>query len=318
MLFLKVIGRNMLPHLPNNMRSHCQKNERGFTLVEAVVSMVIAGIIAGMVALFIRLPVQGYVDSTARADLTDVADTALRRMARDLRLALPNSLRRTTVAVGAQQIVYLEFLLTKTGGRYLAEEDNPSSGNILNFTDNTQLSFDVVGPMPTSSQAIVSGDFIVVYNLGPGMSPADAYDCTSACNRATVASAPVGNTITLTSNTFAAQPAPAFTSPGRYFQVVTTPVTYVCDPVAKTLTRYSGYTINASQPQDVTAVPLSTATDKALLASGVTACEFSYDNSAGSLASQRTGIVGLSLTMNSTDSGGNIRLFHQVHVDNTP
>ncbi|HJW54183.1 MAG TPA: prepilin-type N-terminal cleavage/methylation domain-containing protein, partial [Burkholderiaceae bacterium] len=57
--------------------------EKGFTLAEAVIVIVITGIIAGTVAVFLRLPVQGYVDTAARAELTDIADTALRRMTRD-------------------------------------------------------------------------------------------------------------------------------------------------------------------------------------------------------------------------------------------
>ena len=65
----------------------------GFTLLEAVVVIVITGIVSAMVAVFIRAPVEGYIDSVARAELTDAADTALRRLTREVRTALPNSLR---------------------------------------------------------------------------------------------------------------------------------------------------------------------------------------------------------------------------------
>jgi MSHA biogenesis protein MshO len=286
-----------------------------------VLVIAITGIVAGMVELFIRQPVQGYVDSEARAELTDTADTALRRMTRDLRLALPNSIRTTTA--GGNQ--YIEFLLTKTGGRYLAEEDNPTSGNILDFAVNTQLTFDVVGTMSADSQAIVVGDSIVVYNLGPGFAPADAYGCAGVCNRAVVASVGVdvgnpnsnANTITLSSNPFASQ-VPAMTSPGRQFQVITGAVTYVCNPVAGTLARYWGYPIQAGQPSNLSADPLSAAS-QAVLATGVTVCGFSYDNVAGSLAGQRSGLAGLRLTLQTPNGNGEtVTLFHQVHVDNTP
>ena len=74
------------------MRMH-PKSHRGFTLVEMIIVIVITGIIGGMVAMFIRMPVQGYVDSARRAEMTDIADTALRRIGRDLRTAVPNSVR---------------------------------------------------------------------------------------------------------------------------------------------------------------------------------------------------------------------------------
>jgi MSHA biogenesis protein MshO len=315
----------MLLPLRHSMSNLRPKFEQGFTLVEAVIAIVITGIIGGIVALFIRLPVRGYVDSEARAELTDVADTTLRRMARDLRLALPNSIRRTAVGTGANQIVYLEFLLTKTGGRYLAEEDHPNSGNILSFADSSSTTFNVVGPMPVESQQIVKDDYIVVYNLGPGFAPADAYTCEAAsigCNRAKVDVVDqAGSAITMYENRFAQQPDPKLTSPGHRFHVVSSPVTYVCDPVAGTLTRYWGYEIQATQPADVSVAPFTTAPNTTaphgLLATRISACEFSYDNPADSMVSQRSGLVGLSLTMK-MPNGESITLFHQVHADNTP
>ncbi|MCX7190509.1 MAG: prepilin-type N-terminal cleavage/methylation domain-containing protein [Methylotenera sp.] len=59
----------------------------GFTLIEIVMVIVIIGIISGMVAVFVVKPVQGYVDAVHRAELTDSADVALRRLTRDVRLA---------------------------------------------------------------------------------------------------------------------------------------------------------------------------------------------------------------------------------------
>jgi len=55
-----------------------------------------------------RDPVRAYVDSARRGELSDVADTALRRMARDIRTALPNSLRVST----SGSTFYLELLQT--------------------------------------------------------------------------------------------------------------------------------------------------------------------------------------------------------------
>ena len=44
------------------------RRPRGFTLVEMIIVIVITGIIGGIVAIFLRAPVQGYVDSARRAE----------------------------------------------------------------------------------------------------------------------------------------------------------------------------------------------------------------------------------------------------------
>lgn len=287
----------------------------GFTLVEAIVVIAITGIISAIVAVFIAKPVEGYVQAVERAEATDVADTAMRRIARDVRLALPNSIR-----VSADKRS-LELLLTKTGGRYLAEEDMQPSGNVLRFESGPCASipanclFDVVGTLPSGSQAIAAGDHVVVYNLGPNFAAfgADAY---AGGNRATVAG--VNNatgTISLSTNPFALQ-SPPMKSPSMRFQVVTTPVTYHCDVGAggnARLVRYWDYAISASQmsPTDVAA---AAGVRSAWLASGVQDCYFDYQ----SLANINSGLIGIRVTMAPTSGSGSVELVHQVHVDNTP
>ena len=271
---------------------------RGVTLIEMIVVIVITGIIAAVVATFIRRPVEGYIDAARRAELSDIADTALRRITRDLRTALPNSIR-ITAAGGA---TYLEYLQVSGGGRYRSDVDSGGGGDPLDFT-TADATFNVIGPMP----ALAAGNSIVIYNLNPdpAVATANAY---VGDNRAGYSSN------TATTITLAAATLFPFTSPGKRFQVVQHPVTYVCDPGVGTLRRISGYAIQAAQPNSVAAAPLSTAPSNALLGSSITGCSFTYVTAGG--ATQRAGVVSLNLQVQ--QAGESVRLFQQAHVSNVP
>ncbi|HEY1044076.1 MAG TPA: prepilin-type N-terminal cleavage/methylation domain-containing protein [Telluria sp.] len=282
------------------MRRAERHTRAGFTLVEMIVTIVVLAIVAGMVAVFIRAPVAGYRDAVSRAELTDIADTVLRRMSRDVRVALPNSVR---VLDGTT----IEMLVTRTGGRYLSADDGIDGEPVLDFLHGGQRTFTVLGDMPAGKQQIVSGDRIVVFNLGPGFAPADAY---SSGNMATVESV-AGQVVTLATNPFATQDPP-LPSPSSRFHVVREAVRYTCMPGAGgtgRLLRQSGYGIN----QDI-ATPL-TGGISALAANNVAGCSFSYLT----LGTTRSSLVILSVTLQKPGSDdGPLTLTHQVHVDNTP
>jgi len=57
---------------------------------------VVGSIVVAFMAMFIVTPMQAYTGQTRRAELVDEADSALRLMGRDLRSALPNSVRVTS------------------------------------------------------------------------------------------------------------------------------------------------------------------------------------------------------------------------------
>lgn len=274
---------------------------RGWTLVESVVVIVLTGIVAASVATFLRGPVRSYVDTARRSELTDAADTALRRITRDLRMALPNSIR--VKAVGGA--IYLEYLQTVAGTRYREYPDASGAGNVLDFTA-ADSSFDVIGPVPP----FATGDSIVIFNVNADDTPtgSNAY---AGDNRARYVSAS-GPTVTI-EDPAGAPGAPKlfpFSSPGQRLHVVRYPVTYVCDPTAgvRELRRYWSYTIQAAQP-----VTFAPGTMDALLADDVTGCAFSYTVSP---ATQRVGVV--SLTLELTREGESVRLFQEVHVNNVP
>lgn len=277
----------------------CALRQTGFTLIEALVVIVITGILAAIVAVFIRAPVDGYFASVRRAELTDTADVALRRMTRDVRLALPNSLRVTT----SGGVNYIEFIMTSGGGRYRDVGDGSTAGNVLSFTSAAATTFDVLGAMP-ANPAMAANDFVVVYNLGPGNNPADAY---AGGNRALVQSVS-GNTVTLGSNPFASQ-SPPLPSPNARFQVVpggTRAVTYACPTAtAGDLARHANYGFNAVQATTGLGTP-------AVLARGNATCVVDYTNA----ALGRNGLLYVGLTLSS--GGESVTLFQQIHVDNSP
>lgn len=271
----------------------------GFTLVEAVLVIVVTGALFATVAHFIVPAVQAHLATTARAQLVDQADLALRRIGRDLRIALPNSTRVSTSGLA------LELIPTTGGARYMAE-----GANRLQF-GTVATSFDLVGPALT----LTAGQDLVFYNLGPGVTGSDAYaangsaaEQASSNRRSTSNGAGAATTIGLVSS--AGLPVAAFASPHRVV-AVEPPVSYRCDLGAGTLTRHSGYGFQPSQPD-----PPAGGTS-AVLASGVTACRFSVDEA---VITTGAALVQMQLTLATSTSAGTerIALHHAVHVDNLP
>lgn len=272
-----------------------RQTQHGFTLVEAIAVIVITGIIAAMVAVFIRSPIEAYVDTARRAMLTGIADTAARRIARDVQAALPNSVR----VDGAPQ--FLEFVPVLTAGRYRAEVGIAPADDPLSFTDGADNRFDVLGPPVT----VPAGSSLVVYNLGiPG---ADVYAAASQVRRAATA----GTSLSRVSFTATGTPFP-FASPANRFQIVGRPVSYACDLATGTLWRYSGYDFQPGQPTSLATLDGLAGATRAALATRLSACSFAY----GSGPLQHNGLVAMTLSF--SQDGETVTLQYQVNVDNVP
>jgi MSHA biogenesis protein MshO len=278
----------------NDRRGVGAGQPRGFTLIELVVVLIILGILAVLTIDIILKPFRAFQDQARRAELVAEADAAMTRMVRELRHALPNSVR---VGGGGQ---YLEFIPTIDGGRYRAAEDPSTPGNedILDFTqpDGT---FEVVGGMQTGDAK--QGDFVVVYNTTS--SPSTVTPNTNAYeggNREIIDS--VGtNSITLgTSKQF---PYPSLDA--QRFDIVPGrgPVTFYCN--GNSLRRHTDYGFQTSQPTGFT-------TQGALLASHVTVCQFTYDPG----DNMRSGVVTMRLGL--SEEGESIALLYQAQVLNAP
>ena len=277
--------------------------QRGFTLVEAIVVIVITGIIAAGVAVFIRAPVEGYVDSVARAELTDAADTALRRLSRDVNSALPNSLRQGPGAA------CIEFLPALGGGRYRVAPRADGTGNILDFTQNDP-SFDVLAQNGLPPTGGFGNSSVVVYNLGiPG---ANAYDPNDRNRAAINAGASNAGLITLA----AANQFP-FRSPGNRFQVIqNASVVYYC---AGSAIWRASRALPAGVLAAPAACPQADFAGATVLVGNVDCAQSSFAYNAA--VSQRNGILALTLVLTQPASRGTnetISLYQEVQLDNTP
>jgi len=266
--------------------------QRGFTLIEAVMTIVLTGIVITVVSVFIVPATEAYFDSSTRAKLGDRADNALRRISRDLTLALPNSVRITGSS--------LELIPVSGAARYATD-----SGDTLQF-GAADASFAIVGPALKISHA---SQQLAWYNLGAGTPDADAYTgsnvrpSTNAAGNATnvgIAGAPLPN---------------ALQAPPFRVYAIEPPVTYRCDLAARTLTRYSGYGFSTTQPNP------PSGGSSAVLARHVSACNFRFDPAA---VGARYALVSMELSLQDKDPASpadvleTVTLYHAVHVDNLP
>lgn len=277
---------------------------RGFSLVELIVVIVVLGVLAGSVAVFINNPVRAYFDTARRATLADAADTALRRLVRDLQGALPNSVR--VAASGGS--TFIEFIPIEAAGRYrsaVAGTSEPAGTDPLDFATATDFSFQVLGPPVTvpASNGINPAQ-LVIFNLG-----ASGFDAYAGNNRRSVTTG-AGSTQTIGFTAAGAWPAE---SPAHRFFLVSGPVSYVCTPVAGgggRIERFSSYAFSASQPT-------STASG-ALAAAARTVLVDRVENCSAALTSPLANASGVALTLQLADGGDSVQMQAQVHLPNTP
>lgn len=315
------------------------KNNSGFTLIELVMVIIITAILATTISVFITRPVREYTNMTQRAELVDAADLSLRRMARDIQRAVPNSVRVKQDAVNNRWAI--EMVNIVEGMRYrAAPTGSAGSGPFLNFTLPI-TTFNTIGQFQTAltnASCAANNCRVVVYSTGAntGVSPpsdnpspgANVYSTSvaPACGVAgclpppgSVTITPVGTTVTLTNPsaegniTLGVATQFALPSPKQRLYIVDTPISYICDtnPNTQSITRYSAYTINQVQPINPAVSPLNTAAS-AQLTKDVSVCSFAY--AAGT--AQRNGVVTMTITV--TKGGETITLMRQVNVNNAP
>jgi MSHA biogenesis protein MshO len=287
----------------------------GFTLIEIVVVLAITAIVASLATSLVRAPLVAYGHAAARAHLLDRAETALRSMSRDLKRALPNSVR---VSGGA-----IEMLLVADGAAYRRRPGtNPDSGHDhgapsdrLDFGGDASwnllgrfcdLTFAYGTPLAAGTRVVVAG------------ADTDTLYAQAAAGTSAGAITPQSTTVTilddgdedqiLLSSAFRFQGE----SPQQRLYLLDSPVSYVCDGPAGTVRRYATYSIAAAQPTDPAAAPLDGAGSRALVADRVASCRFAHAPATPS----RAALVTLELELREGDESA--RLVHRVHVPGGP
>ena len=275
---------------------------KGFTLAELVLVIVIIGIIGVVIAPIIISPVQSYLDSTRRADLVYIADSALRRMARDVHRALPYSIRLDGSNMAFQMIHAKDVARYREQGgnadRRLQFNGNDTSFNVLGAFQN-------IGARPYTAPAI---EDLVVFNLGAA--GFNAYNGDSVIHQGdfridtenySIGTDNYSEDQVTTTGTF------PFTdsSPSHRVFITDGAVSYGC--TNNRLYRYpaSGYAAFGNAMP-----PLGTIDDGAMLADNITNCGFTYDP--GSATRPALMILSVEVTV----GGETVRLQHQVHVPN--
>ena len=292
-----------------------RRSRGGFTLVELVTVIALTAILGTVVWRNLSLPVRAFNDGARRAEATATAQLAMERISREIRLALPNSVRVSSDGSA------IEFLRAPGSGRYRSAAD-PADANAdpLDLA-KTSDTFQMLGEWSLGTLRTGTGlgqclsgaaDCLVIYNTG---SPANCSGQTAGTrtnvwcgdNLAGILSANATTRVLSVSRSSAGTAWPTG-SPEQRFYVVDTAVSFVC--AGGELRRHAGYGIAATQPVP----PAGTG---ALLADHVSACSFGYDPGSAS----RTGLVSISVALSYTTLDGaneQISLLGQAHVPNSP
>jgi MSHA biogenesis protein MshO len=325
------------------MHAPCPARNAGVSLVEMIMAILLTSILAAIVTTFISRPLQGHQDLSNRVTLVNSAEISLRRMTRDLRSALPNSVRIINIAGGG---FALEMLPVVEGGKYCTE-GSFCKKKVKNF-ESWVSAFDypgcfrdpaLIGTLPSDLRVVINnlgtpGDNVyedaALAGSGPGVistmdtivsigvySNKDSDDDKSDDDKSDDSNNGVcgaGTPPDVNLHRVSFDPKFRFkgaVSTNHRFFFVRKPVTYLCDPTGGQLRRYADYPIQAAQPATATVLNGLSGVSSALITDNVDTCSI-----ATSSADVRDRSI-LTIALGVAVEGEKVSLMRQVALDNS-
>jgi len=267
--------------------------QRGFTLIEMIMVIIVLSAVSIGVSSFVHFGIDIYRDAVGRDQQIGDSRFLIERLTRELREALPNSVR---VSDEAGKPNCLEFVPIVASSSYIDIAVLPEA-----------LSDSVRVVLPAAAVPLTAGDKIVIYPLEPDeiyVSPTSVsgkvFSLGAGVPARVLSGAVVADVSLSKSVQFAAD------SPTERYYIVKDAVSYCAE--GSNIKRYSGYWRAGSQQSPALAI-----------ASGVLMAENQVNNKPfvyhhDSLT--RSAMVQLNFEFSYDDE--RLKLYHEVHVVNVP
>lgn len=261
----------------------------GFSLLELIIVIVVLAIMAISLSRLTNTTVFSYIDAKDRNRLSQSAKWVTERISREVREALPQSVRTAT----SGNFHCVEFMAIVNASTYL---DLPSSGSVLSFN---AVGYNLVA---------TPGNLVAIMPIDPTSLYASSGVLATVNSIVTSGVDPNQAIVSLTAATNFER-----RSPQRRFYLLNTPVSFCLNNLSGEMTRHDSYAIAAAQQ-----FPPPGGT---VIGENFTAVSTVFNYQLGTLS--RSGLLQINLnsqnrSRNLTGTSESFDVFHEVHVRNVP
>ena len=282
----------MLYLTKNSTKSLTLKKASGFTLMELIIVIIIMGVMSVGIAGFIKLSTQTYLNVNERDELLANARFAGERLNREVRNAVPNSMREATNASNTTHCLEFVPIIASTVYTEIAVAPELALNTLTvipfqlpNATNPVVIVYPLNSAEVYQSHNVSSGKAFLISDY-PESTTADGLDIME-----------LNNAVQFNED-----------SPTNRTYIFDSPVSYCLN--GETLTRYVGYDFNASQLLP----PFFVNGSNSLMAEGLNFSGSSFTVFEASL--QRNAVVQIKL--NFTRDGEQVVFDNAIHITNVP